>query len=29
MTFDDVGMAADQEFDMHPDPEGVVEYNPK
>ena len=29
MTFDDTGMAAEQEFELHPDPEGVLEYNTK
>lgn len=29
MTFDDVGLAADQEFDLHPDPSGTLEYTTK
>ncbi|KAK7100133.1 PITH domain-containing protein 1-like [Littorina saxatilis] len=29
MTFDDTAMEAEQEFELHPDPEGVLEYNPK
>ncbi|XP_076463351.1 PITH domain-containing protein 1-like [Babylonia areolata] len=29
MTFDDTGMAPEQEFELHPDPEGVLEYNTK
>lgn len=29
MTFDDVGMAADQEFELHPDPSGTLEYTTK
>ncbi|XP_063401771.1 PITH domain-containing protein GA19395-like [Mytilus trossulus] len=29
MTFDDISADADQEFELHPDTQGVVEYNPK
>jgi hypothetical protein len=29
MTFDDVTVDSDQEFELHPDPQGIVEYNPK
>lgn len=29
MTFDDVTVDPDQEFELHPDPQGIVEYNPK
>ncbi|KAJ9582831.1 hypothetical protein L9F63_022827 [Diploptera punctata] len=27
MTFDDVGICADQEFDLHPDATGTIEYS--
>lgn len=29
MTFDDTGLDPEQEFELHPDPEGVLEYNTK
>ncbi|WAR24100.1 PITH1-like protein, partial [Mya arenaria] len=29
MTFDDTGCAPDQEFELHPDPSGVLEYSTK
>lgn len=29
MTFDDVGMVADQEFELQPDPTGTLEYTTK
>nr|KAG5710366.1 hypothetical protein BaRGS_009082 [Batillaria attramentaria] len=29
MTFDDTGLEPEQEFEMNPDPEGVLEYNTK
>ena len=29
MTFDDAGSEADQEFEVHPDPSGVLEYATK
>ncbi|XP_042230605.1 LOW QUALITY PROTEIN: PITH domain-containing protein GA19395-like [Homarus americanus] len=29
MTFDDVNMTADQEFELHPDPSGTLEYTTK
>ncbi|ESO88283.1 hypothetical protein LOTGIDRAFT_204391 [Lottia gigantea] len=29
MTFDDSSAEADQEFELHPDPEGVLEYSTK
>ena len=29
MTFDDIGAEPDQEFELHPDPEGVLEYSTK
>jgi len=29
MTFDDIGCDADQEFELHPDPSGVLEYATK
>ena len=29
MTFDDAKIDADQEFELQPDPQGVVEYNTK
>jgi hypothetical protein len=29
MTFDDVGAPVDQEFDLHPDNTGTLEYSTK
>ena len=29
MTFDDTGSAPEQEFEMHPDPTGVLQYSTK
>ncbi len=29
MTFDDVGAEADQEFEVSPDPTGIIEYATK
>lgn len=29
MTFDDAGSTPDQEFELHPDPSGVLEYATK
>jgi hypothetical protein len=29
MTFDDVGAPEDQEFDLHPDNSGTLEYSTK
>ena len=29
MTFDDTGATPDQEFEMHPDTQGVLEYATK
>lgn len=29
MTFDDTALEAEQEFNLHPDPDGVLEYSVK
>ena len=29
MTFDDAGSKPDEEFEMHPDPSGLLEYATK
>ena len=29
MSFDDVGMEAEQEFELFPDPQGMLEYSTK
>lgn len=29
MTFDDASAEAEQEFEIHPDTQGVIEYRPK